>query len=55
MLNMYKDTLKLAIEAVECKSFAMFTKAGKTILEAMGAAAPATDITNVSIHFMLRE
>jgi hypothetical protein len=55
MLNMYNDTLKLTIEAVDFKSFAISTRAGRTILDAMGAAAPATEITKVSIHFILRE
>ena len=55
MLNMYKEILKFTTVAVESKYRAISTSAGKTILEAIGAAAPATPMTNVKVHYVIRE
>ena len=54
MLSMYKATLRFTTDAVESKYFAMSTKAGRTMLDAMGAAAPAAETMNVIVHFVFR-
>lgn len=53
--SMYMATLKLAIVGVLLNSLVMSTKAGSTMEEPIGAAAPAKATIAVIVHFCFRE
>jgi hypothetical protein len=54
MLSMYSAMLRFTMDAVDLKYRVISTNAGRTILDAIGAAAPAAEMIKVMIHFVLR-